>query len=422
MAGVLPFLIYFALRRPYLGLSLWLWSSLVPLQAWTFGFATSIRWNFIFAVCTIIAYFINDKPKQFKLDSISGSFLLFFICLTIASITHDGYGPHVWDRYDRFIKASLFFLFTLLIVNDKKHVMALCWAMVLSVVAISLPQGIYVILSGGGHVVTGIGSSFNDRNLAALAVLMCLPILYFLHLQYRAYKLINIGLIGAVVFCAAYILGSGSRGALLGVCVFFGFFLMRSKQKMPIIAIGVTVGILSLLFFETVWSDRADTFSNLSEDESFMGRVIAWKLHLLMALEDPFFGGGFDAASYGPTFQYLLLNWDAVNFIASPYPSKVYVAHSIYFQVLGDTGFLGFFTYFLMIGLAYKTLQKCSKIKNDEWLKEAGTYYGLSVICFLCSGAALSAAYNELITAIIAIASCLQHLSKVSKNSAEWRS
>ena len=58
---IFPVLIYYAIKRPYIGLALWLWSSLVPLNLWAYGFSTSFRWNLIFALTTIVSYFFSKK-------------------------------------------------------------------------------------------------------------------------------------------------------------------------------------------------------------------------------------------------------------------------------------------------------------------------------------------------------------------------
>ena len=60
-----------------------------------------------------------------------------------------------------------------------------------------------------------------------------------------------------------------------------------------------------------------------------MGRINAWHTAFNLA-KDRVTGGGFDTFQ-GPTFRKY-----------APEPENVHAAHSIYFQVLGDHGFIGF--------------------------------------------------------------------------------
>lgn len=399
---LLPVLMYYAIKRPFIGLSLWLWSSLVPMQTWSYGVATTIRWNMIFALCTMIGYFFQSSKPNFQFNRVFALYLLFFIWVSLSSYMHSGYEDHVFRQYDRFIKASLFFLFACLIVEKEHHLEALIWALVLSVGLTAGVQGAAVVLSVGGHKPLGISNAFDDNNFAALASLMTLPFLIYLFLKYQKIKFLKYGLLAGIASNLAFIIGSDSRGAFLGLLVLAGYFFFKSDKKGLVLTFVVAGSLLGLFLVDQAWLDRMATMSELNNDSSFQGRVIAWKMHLLMALESPFFGGGFDAASYGPTVQYLMLDWDSVSFIASAEPGKPHVAHSIYFQILGDNGFGGFFIYFCMVAMLLSSLKSLkNKLVNKNVAKMA-FYSGLSVIAFLAAGAALSAAYNEIILMLLA--------------------
>jgi O-antigen ligase len=152
------------------------------------------------------------------------------------------------------------------------------------------------------------------------------------------------------------------------------------------------------------WFERMNTIKDANEDGSFMGRVMAWKLSILMALNSPIWGGGFDAVAYGPTWRGLLSQWHLVSWIPSPVPVKGYVAHSIYFQVLGDMGFVGFFVFFSMIWVTYRKYKKLMRSpSSSEWLKTVSMYCTIAIVCYLVAGAALSVAYNEIILMLIAL-------------------
>ena len=401
---LLPFLIYCCFKRPYLGLALWLWSSLVPVNIWAYGTATSIRWNMIFAACTVASYIFSKRTTNEK-GPLFGLVLLFFAHATLSSVFHIGYDSHVWTEWEYMFKSVVFFIFVVLIVKKKNHFDALMWACALSVSARASIDGLKVLFSGGGHVVTGISSTFNDNNLSALAVLMCLPMLFYLYTQYKQYPLFKLGLIGLILTNVIFVFGSDSRGGFLGLIVLAGYFFLKSDKKLPILFGMTVVAAIALNFVDQAWFERMDSIKEADQDGSFMGRVISWKLAVILALENPILGGGFDAAAYGPTWSGLVQNFNLLSFISTPKPHTIHVAHSIYFQVIGDLGFVGFFLFIIILSKTHSIFTKSTKAFNDtDWLKQFCTFMALSIVAFAVSGAALSAAYNEIFFTLIGLA------------------
>jgi probable O-glycosylation ligase (exosortase A-associated) len=405
LLALLPILIYYALKRPFIGLSLWFWTSLVPIQTWAHGLATEVRWNLLFASCTMLGYFLMKNKPKVQLQGVFWGMLLLLLLATLSSLYHQGFDIVVWDRWESFLKSMVFFVFVYLIVDKKLHVEALMWACVLSVTAVSASQGLKVLASGGNHVTYGISSTFNDNNLSAFAALICIPFLLFLLSQYKDSRIIRYGLIGGIFTNILFILGSDSRGGLVGLVVLFGYYFLKSNKKLPLVIFAVIAGGVGLSLMDASWFERMDTIKNASEDSSFMGRVVAWKLSVLMALDAPILGGGFDAIAYQPTWSSLLGNWQALDFINTAYPIKGHVAHSIYFQVLGDLGFLGFIVFYLIVYKSYRHFKQVRKsLATTHWMCSFASYMLLTFICFLVAGAALSVAYNEIIMMLIAIA------------------
>jgi probable O-glycosylation ligase (exosortase A-associated) len=380
------------------------------MQTWAYGTATSIRWNMIFALCTIVGYVFMKNKRKVKVNGLFMSMIALTLLATIASIFHQGFDLQVWDRWERFVKAIVFFVFVFLIVDKKLHVEALMWACVLSVTASAAKQGFKVFFSGGSHVVYGMSSTFNDNNLSAFATLMCIPLMLYLIALYKDKFIFKWGLIGAVGVSVVFILGSDSRGGLLGLLTLAGFFFLKSNRKGSLIVAFLVVGAVGLSLMDASWFERMNTITEATEDSSFMGRVIAWKFAILMAINDPLTGGGFDAIAYKPTWTGLMSQWSMLSFIETPYPKVGHVAHSIYFQVLGDLGFLGFILFYSIIWKTYRVMNQLAK--QDDWTGEIAVYFKLSIICFLVAGAALSVAYNEIVFMIIGLSASL--MSKVN--------
>lgn len=421
----LPFLIYAASKRPFIAIGLWLWSALVPPHIWSFGgLATSIRWNFLFAIITIVGLLLSKIDKSIPKSSIFILGCLFFAHTTITSIVNAGDGFSVWDRWDFFMRVFLLFFMMVIIVKKKLHFDTIAWAIVLSFSYQAFIEGAKFLSSGGGHVIYGLSPGFNDNNLSALATLMCVPFILYLIQMYPNEKKVRYCLLGLLFFNLLFILGSDSRGAFVGLLILSLYYFMKTRHKIRTgIAIAVfcaaSVGLLS-----EEWFERMETIQTANEDSSFMGRVKSWKIATLMAMESPIFGGGFNAAfSNRETINRLISNWDAVSFIPSSplyIGDKVYVAHSIYFQVLADHGFFGLFIYGLIALVSYLTLSNIIKKSQIDWQINLAEKLRLSLFVFLVSGSLLSSAYNDLIWAIFALTVALrasQERYQLSKSS-----
>src|SRR3546814_6411131 len=80
---------------------------LVP-NTFLFGIGASVRYNLIFAVATLIAWFISKEPKKIPLNSTN--ILLFFILFWVCLATIFGVAPAKarFDELIKFVKIMIF--------------------------------------------------------------------------------------------------------------------------------------------------------------------------------------------------------------------------------------------------------------------------------------------------------------------------
>ena len=294
----------------------------------------------------------------------------------------------------------------ILTIKTKHHINIFIWAITLSAAYFGAAEGLKYIVTAGGHTVAGIpGSRLGDRNELALAVNMTLPLIVFLLSQTNS-KWLKIALIGAVAFNIVAIIGSFSRGGLLGLIVIGGYFFLQSKRKLIVSIFLIFSVVISSAFVSDEWTNRMDTINTMEEDASFLGRVAAWKQSVLMAVDHPVFGGGFKAGQ-NPAVWYLYEdNFHQLNFIIDTGDYKVdhpKAAHSIYFQVLGDQGFVGLFIFLGILLLSYRKLSWVIKNTTDEWFIGLARMIKVSIVAYAAGGAALSLPYFDLSFALFAI-------------------
>jgi probable O-glycosylation ligase (exosortase A-associated) len=156
-----------------------------------------------------------------------------------------------------------------------------------------------------------------------------------------------------------------------------------------------------------------NTISNAGQDSSFMGRVVAWKISTLIAIDNPVTGGGIKALEDFPIWLKYAHQIDRLHMIQTPPPdlSRAHAAHSIYFQALGDQGFVGLF---LMTSILLTAYLKTSKLERKareitcDWLLSLSKMLKISIVVYATAGAALSMVYFDLIFAIYAIVRVLE--------------
>jgi probable O-glycosylation ligase (exosortase A-associated) len=122
-------------------------------------------------------------------------------------------------------------------------------------------------------------------------------------------------------------------------------------------------------------------------DGSSMGRINAWK-YAFRAANDNLLGMGFESWSLETFAKY------------APNPNDVHAAHSIYFSVLADHGWIGLFLYLLIYFLTWRRLSSVIKLtaKQDE-LKNIlvlAKMLKVGFIAYLVGGAFLSLSYFDL--------------------------
>jgi len=386
-------------------------------NGWVWGIASSVRYNLLIALATIISFLIQKDKIKTDVSGITITIILFFCWATISSVITLSNPDIVWREWNLFMKIIVFYIFCILTLKEKHHITVFLWAIALSASYFGASEGVKYVISGGGHVLQGIeGSRLEDRNELALAINMAIPLLIFLLTQTK-HKILRLGLIGAIVFSAIAIVGSFSRGGLLGLIVVGGYFFLQSKKKLLVVVLLSFTVAGAVTFAPDSWLERMDTIEEMDKDDSFLGRIAAWKQAVLMAADNPVFGGGFKAGQnyglwklYEPDFSKLDFIFDTSSYKA-PFPKA---AHSIYFQVLGDHGVIGLFIFLFILLLTFRKLSWIVKSSNDEWSIGLARMLKVSLVAYCVGGAALSLPYFDLSFALFALAHCLGSI--VSRN------
>ena len=115
----------------------------------------------------------------------------------------------------------------------------------------------------------------------------------------------------------------------------------------------VVVGAVAAIMPQE-WYDRMSTIETYEQDTSAMSRINAWWTAYNLA-KDRVTGGGFD------TFharRYLILY--------APDPTSTPDVHSIYFEIMGEHGFIGFTMFMLLAWFTWNTGNRIRRLAKDK--------------------------------------------------------
>lgn len=404
---VLPVMLYAMFKRPFIALGMWPWTALFFPNAWVYGIAGSIRYNLLFAGVCIFGYLMQKRKPKVDFGVLGASILLFFLWTTISTALAIGNQDVAWDYWNRFSKVIALFLFLVLIAEKKLHVDVILWGIVLSVGFYGNLEALKFIMSGGNHMIAGLpGHVLTDRNELALAFVMTLPICAYLMNEYgdRA-RYLRLGLMCTMGLLVFAVIGTQSRGGFLALLSLGGYLFLKSERKgVMAVMIAILVAALSVVV-STEWTERIDTIENADQDASFMGRVVAWKLSFILAMQNPVFGGGFKALENFAIWKMLSADFFSYPWFytgdAMPTTTFARAAHSVYFQILGDHGFIALGLYVGALALSWRMCGRAAATvrRHDgaRWLSNLATSLQLSIFAFAFGGAALSLAYFDLI-------------------------
>jgi probable O-glycosylation ligase (exosortase A-associated) len=410
LVAFLLFAVFYTFKKPYIGVAAWIWIALTGPTEWAFGFSQTFRLNLTIVLVTALAYlFYRDKYKV-NFSSVHFWVFLFWFWTLLATFLHDQINTdYVWIKMNEFTKVIVLYLFIVLTVRKKHELDTLIWAIVLSVSAYGAMEAVKFLLSGGGHRITGKVGILKDRNDLAVAINMCIPLIIYLLTQTK-HKYLKLGLVGIIVLNAIAIVGTYSRGGFVGLAILGVAFWLKSNHKILIAVVAIMLLPVAYNYAPAEWKERQQTVETAAvEDSSFIGRLWAWKVATMIALDDPLTGGGMKANIDPLLWQtYAPYTSDFGPIYTPPVPEylKPLAAHNIYFQVLGSSGFAGLIIFLFMLWSGFWRCWRMSVSKVESlptWKKDLTKAISLTFIGYGVTGLNVSLAYFELVYALLAI-------------------
>lgn len=387
-----------AIARPWIGVLTWTWVSFMNPHRLTWELRDIPAAQGV-AVMTLLGLLLTKdrRPPPMRWETILLAVLAAYFALTTALAWNPaGSLPQL----EKVLKIYLFIFVTLMLIYGWTKVRLLMLVTVASLGFFGVKGGLFAIGTAGNYRVWGPPGSFiGDNTALGLALCMLLPIaLFAARAEPNAW--LRRALLAVFWLSILAALFTYSRGALLGLIA--ALVAVGWRYKVYGLALAAVAAVVVLIMPDLLpeqWVARQETTLNYQEDRSAMQRIQAWGVAVNVALDRPLLGAGFDIAG-APASQWL----GYANFMGD-WHNEPRAAHSIFFQILGQHGFVALGLFLSLIVVTFLRLGRLAKRCREGATRWIGLYargMQLSLIPYCVAGAFLDLAYFDLFYTVVA--------------------
>jgi probable O-glycosylation ligase (exosortase A-associated) len=376
--GLLPLI----LRRPWLGILAWSWLGFMNPHRLTWGFAYDMPFAMMVALTTLLALLASKEPKRVPWTR-ETILLLMLIGWMFMTTCFALFQAPAWEQWSKVWKVMLMTYVTMMLITDEYRIKMLMFVIALSLGFYGFKGGLFTLTGGSSDQVLGPAKSFiGERNAIGLALIMTVPLLYFMQLQMTRWY-VRYALLGGTGLTLVAIIGTHSRGALVGIAAMLLFFFLKSRKKFSAVLVMIPLVVVILTVMPAEWFERMSTIETYQEDTSAMGRIKAWREAIEMA-DERFIGGGMRALA--------MIGTDS---------------HSIYFGMLGEHGWIGLGMFLLLLFFTWRSgswiIRHTRQREDLFWARDLASMVQVSLVGYMSAGAFLGLQYFDLFYSLVAI-------------------
>ena len=396
--------------RPWVGICAFTFLAYNRTQDLTWGFARTLPLSQFIAIAMLLGWlFIEFKPlplRSKRLQAMVG--LLLWVTLSMLA------NKFSWElqgnRYTDLVKVILVSLLTGALLTTRERLRQITAVMAVGLGFFGFKNGVMALL--GSRSIIGPGGMLRDNNDFALAMVMNLPLLYYvggdmLRMQagHYTHMFLRVMLRGALFFTPLTVVSTGSRGAFLSASVGSLAVAWNTKWKVPALVGIVLLGLIGAAFAPKEYKDRIATIFAEKKDESVQGRLTSWKVAGNMIAANPATGIGFNrmVKEYNNYTTGIKNEQGTEEHYAR-------VAHNSYLQIWAESGTPA---YLLFMGMVLGTVismmafSRRARREGQDWMANYAYAVQVSTICYLVGATFLNRAHFDFIYQLVVIGACL---------------
>jgi probable O-glycosylation ligase (exosortase A-associated) len=397
----------------------YLWVDTFNPQAVGGGLLGLVPLSLIMAVATLGSFIVMQRNKG-RVTALTVLLLLFAIWVTLTTAIWAEVPVSAWEKWNYAFKMLCFAAFLPFILRSRIQIEAMLQVYVFALAIHYLPVGVKTMISGGGYGVDlgviGGNSLLSEGATLAGVALMIIPVILFLRrhsLIVPRHPLIQLGygFLASTALMAA--IGTYERTAVIGIGVLAIGMWLRSKRKLLHGVLGtlVLLGIASTT--SDAWNKRISTIGHYNTEGSANGRILVWEWTFDYANQHPL-GGGFNS------YKIDRIVFPPETPDGDPVVKSGIAFHSIYFEVLGEQGYVGLGLFFIIIILSLFQLQKVAgltkHVEEMAWARDLAFSLQVSLVTLLACGSFIGIAFQPMLYYLFALATCLrEHVREVQR-------
>lgn len=396
----------------------YVWVDTFTPQYIVYSILRTLPVSLIIAVSTVTGYFFLDRKSPPKINLTFVITILFAIWITLSTFFWAVAPAPAYITWTYAVKTLLFSAFMPYLFRSRVQIESFILIYIFSFAAQFVPEGLKTMISGGGYGINLglLQSNFGLSEGATLAAvsIMIIPWLIWLrrHSLIVPFQAIRSALfIGLSILALASAMGTYERTGVVAMAVLGAAVIVRSKHKLrALVIVLVGLGIITSIASHA-WDQRISTLDHFRQDNSALTRLVVWGWTLRYVLGHPL-GGGFDA--------YLIEHAVLPPTLTDPHPFVVSqrAFHSIYFEVLGEHGWVGLALFLSLIVASFVGLQRVAKrtkhIESLWWCRDLAFALQTSLMILVTGGAFIGIAFQPMLYYIFALTTSItQYVRRV---------
>ena len=391
----------------------YVWVDTFTPQRVAYSILTDLPVSAIMGAAMFGAYLLIDRKYPPRPTLIMVLIVVFGCWVTFTTLTCAVAPEVAWPKWNWAIKTLCFAAFMPFLFRSRIQIEAFLQVYLFSAAIQIIPYGVKTLLSGGSYhanlaLLSGNSGLAEGSTLATVAI-MAVPLLLWLRkhtLILPRVSVVRLMYLGLAIAAISASIGTLERTGLVAIVVVAIALWLQSRYKIRWAL--VAAALIPILVFVVVrpdsdWAERMSTITQYNQESSSLGRILVWEWTLKFVQSHPF-GGGFNA--------YVV---DTVTFLGDGQTPPLVVHgkafHNMYFEVLGEHGWVGLGLFLTLLGVGAATLlrvaRQCRGNEDMAWCRDLALALLSSEAVLAVSGCFIGIAFQTEVYYLLATTTTL---------------
>ena len=389
----------------------YIWVDLVVPQRLAYSIINQMPLSFIIFIATFIAYILLDRKNIPKINGALVLLVLFTIWISMTT-TWAFVPDAAFSKWNWAVKSVGFGIFVPFLFRSRVQIESAFAVINFSAASLYISIGIRTFIDGGGYGISTAGNTgLNESSTLSLICTMLIPInLYFSKnsLLFGDNNKSKILYYSLILFSTSTSIGTFARTGFVSMLALSVFLFLGYKEKrIRLLILMIIFALFISIIVPDAWISRMSTMESDTLDESALQRLAAWAWTLDFVADFPF-GGGFDVYRINQGVYF-----------GTEIRGRAF--HNIFFEVLGEQGYLGLFLYlslYIWVLINLYRLEKSTKnIPDLHWIYMLSRFLFMSFVVYAVGGLFVGIAYQPIFYYFLGLTiSLVQHFNRYSQD------